>query len=493
MEVSWAALVAALITAVVAVFLRLLLPESVRRRGKWPIVFLTLSVLVRVIAIPLESHAVTKGFNLASALLLAMGMTGIGGMLVFDLFLARIGVRVPTILRDLLLAIGFVIAVFSIARYSGANLVGLVTTSAVLTAVIGLALQEPIANMFAGLSMQMDRTVVIGDFIKFGDRIGRVEKISFRATNVSTRDDDTVTIPNRWFMQHEVMNYSRPNPRHRMWCDVAFAYDHPPNDVKRILAEAVEDCPGVMADPAPTAILRSFGDSGINYVLLYWITDFARDILIDSDVRTRIWYAAKRHGLRIPYPTRTVHMHQETAEQRDRASERDHLDRLGALAKVDLFAMLDDGDVEMLARGMRKMTFARGETILRQGDPGDSLFLISAGEVAVNLAVDGAARQVATLGIGDIVGEASLMTGEPRGATCVAQGDVVAHMVSHDLFEKLLAAKPQLAEDISAILSERQTKLDAEREGLSAEAAALRQAEARNRTLTRIKQFFRLQ
>jgi small-conductance mechanosensitive channel/CRP-like cAMP-binding protein len=489
-HVSWTALVMALVTAVVALFLRRLLPRSEARRGKLPIIFLVLSFALRVLAVSIDSDTVTRGVNLASAILLAMGMTGIGGMLVFDLFLTRVGVRVPTILRDILLTIGFVIAVMTILSYSGANLVSLVTTSAVLTAVIGLALQEPMGNMFAGLSLQMDRTLAVGDFIKFGDRIGRIEKISFRATSVSTRDDDTVTIPNRYFMQHEVMNYSRPNPRHRMWCEVNFGYQHPPNDVKRILAEAVAGCPGVLGDPAPVAIVRNFGDNAIHYALLYWITDFARDIHIDSDVRTRIWYAAQRHGLEIPFPIRTVHMHQVTPGERDRADERDYLDRLGALQKVDLFAMLEDADVDLLARGMRKLTFARGETIIRQGEPGDSLFLISNGEVAVNLGVDGASRQVAMLKAGDIVGEASLMTGEPRGATCVAQSDVTCHMVGHDLFQRLLAQKPALAEDISAILSQRQIALDAEREGLSAEAAAARQAEARSRTLSRIRQFF---
>ena len=491
-EISWAALGIALATAFVALFLRMLLPASHKRRGRWPILFVTLSVLLRLIAVPIASHAVTKGFNLASAILLAMGMTGIGGMLVFDLFLARVGVRVPTILRDLLLAIGFVIAVMAILRQSGANLVGLLTTSAVLTAVIGLALQEPIGNMFAGLSLQLDRTISVGDYIKFADQIGRVDKISFRATTMTTRDFDTVTIPNRWFMQHEVINFSRPTSRHRMWCDVSFAYEHPPNDVKRVLTDAIAGCPDVLTDPPPTAVLRSFGDSAINYVLLYWITDFARDVHIDSDVRTRIWYAARRSGLEIPYPTRTVHMHQVTAGERDRASERDYLERLGALQKVELFSMLEDSDVDLLARDMRKLSFARGETLIQQGDPGDSLFLIASGEVAVHLAVDGASRQVATLQPGNIVGEASLITGEPRGATCVAQTDVTCHMIGHELFQRLLELKPKLAEDISAILSQRQTALDAEREGLSAEAAAARQAEARNRTLTRIRQFFGL-
>jgi CRP-like cAMP-binding protein len=84
------------------------------------------------------------------------------------------------------------------------------------------------------------------------------------------------------------------------------------------------------------------------------------------------------------------------------------------------------------------------------------------------------------------------MTGEPRGATCVADVDTVCHTIDHDLFKQLLARNPALAEDISEILSGRQTELEAEREGLSAEAAARRQAEARRRTLDRVRRFFHL-
>jgi small-conductance mechanosensitive channel/CRP-like cAMP-binding protein len=491
-NVSWTALALAVATGIVALFLRLLLPETVKGRGKLPVLFLFLSFGLRLLAISIDSHDVRTGFNLASAFCLALGMTGIGGMVVFDLVLTRIGVRVPTILRDILLTIGFVIACFSILRYSGANLVSLVTTSAVLTAVIGLALQEPMGNMFAGLSMQLDRTISIGDYVKFNDRIGQVKKISFRATTLVTLDDDTVTVPNRYFMQHEVMNYSRPTSTHRMWCEFSFAYHHPPNDVKKALEEAIGGCPGVLTTPAPRAVVRSFGDHGINYTLLYWIHDFANDVYIDSDVRTRIWYAARRHGLEFPFPTRTVYMHEVTAGEKTRASEADYLDRLGALAKVELFGTLDDADVDLLARGMRRVAFADGETLIKQGDPGDSLFLVTSGSVAVHLAVDGASRLVATLGPGDLLGEASLLTGEPRGATCVATSDVVCHTISHDLFEQVMARRPRLAEDLSAILSKRQTALEAEREGLSAEAAAARQAEERNKTLARIQAFFGL-
>jgi CRP-like cAMP-binding protein len=141
---------------------------------------------------------------------------------------------------------------------------------------------------------------------------------------------------------------------------------------------------------------------------------------------------------------------------------------------------------------MNRRLFSRGEVIVRQGDPGDSLFLIADGEVGVVLSVDGAERQVATLHGGDIFGEQSLMTGEARTATCVAVKDAHVHEVDHGLIRTLLEAKPALAEGFSAILSDRQHALEIERDGLSAEAASLRRDETKKRLLGRIKSYFRL-
>src|SRR6185436_9283966 len=97
--------------------------------------------------------------------------------------------------------------------------------------------------------------------------------------------------------------------------------------------------------------------------------------------------------------------------------------------------------------------------LVKQGDAGDSLFLIASGEIGVVLAVDGVERQVATLRSGDVLGELSLMTGENRTATCVALRDTEAHEISHSLFEHLLKSKPMLAETFSAILTDRQGAL----------------------------------
>lgn len=493
-DISWAAVALAIATVLASLFARRLLPPDRQDRGRLPIIFLLSSVALRALAVPIEMgdyDSIVVGFKLAAAITLAAGMTGVVGKMLFDVVVARF-FQFPTILRDILLFIAFVIALMTILQQSGANLVSLVTTSAVLTAVIGLALQQPIANMFAGLSLQLDRTVVVGDWIKIDNRVGRIDKITFRATTILTHDEDMLTFPNSYFMQNAVLNYSRPTDRHRMWCEVGFAYKHPPNDVKNVLEEALRGCEGVLETPAPTVLVRGFGDSSVTYAVLYWIRDFAQEWRIESAVRTRIWYAAQRTGLEIPFPIRTVHMTQITEEtaraDETRAQER----RRSALAKVELFGKLEEEDLDQLARGMKRRLFSRGEVVVRQGEPGDSLFLIADGTIGVVLSVDGAERQVATLHQGDILGEQSLMTGEARTATCVALEDAHVHEVDHTLIRLLLEAKPALAESFSAILSDRQHALEQERDGLSAEAASQRRDENKKRLLGRIKSYFRL-
>ena len=98
---------------------------------------------------------------------------------------------------------------------------------------------------------------------------------------------------------------------------VGFHYRHPPNEVKRILLDAVLGAPGVRSTPVPDCILLDFADSAITYALRYWISDFTHHAAIESAVRTQIWYAARRGGLEIPFPIRTIVMPSVAAEVED--------------------------------------------------------------------------------------------------------------------------------------------------------------------------------
>src|SRR3989442_7666272 len=304
---EWVVLSLAALALLAVPVLRRLLPRGRRHRGGGAILFLGASVVLSMGAILLGGMAVSLGsvVQVVSVLMLGIGLVAIAGLVVFDLVLARVGVDVPSILRDLLLVSVAVALVMGFLRLAGLDLFSLVTTSAVLTAVIGLALQSTIANVFGGLGLQLDRTLGRGEWIEVGRRVGPILEIPWRFTRIVTKDGDSVFVPNSELVAGEVLNFSRPTGAHRMTVRIGFQYRHPPDEVRRVLLDAVRDAPGVLDQPPPDCGPHEFGESAIVYGLRYWIADFERNTAIDEEVRTRIWYAAQRAGLEIPY-IRTV-------------------------------------------------------------------------------------------------------------------------------------------------------------------------------------------
>jgi small-conductance mechanosensitive channel/CRP-like cAMP-binding protein len=490
----WTGFIASFVTMVAVLFLRLLLPANKRTSGRAPLYLLAFSLLLRIGAVATEAVGAgtpTDALTFIATVFTGFAMTGVARLLLFDLFLGRI-FRVPATLQDLLQAAAFAVIFLGVMRARGVNLLSLITTSAVLTAVIGLALQSTIANMFAGLSLQTDRTIGVGDWVQMGGQVAKVAQIKWRSTLIITRDGHNVVIPNGELLKGQVTNLSRPSNRQRIWLKIGFHFRHPPNEVKRVLVDAVRGVTGILPQPEPDAIITDFGDHAVIYALRYWTNDVLNQEAIEGEARTRIWYAAQRAGLEIPFPIHTVTVNQVTDETLTRDQEKEFLERMAALARVDLFEPLEASDREILARGLQKVTFAGGEHIIRQGDPGDSLYLINKGQVAVRLAVEGVEREVATLNPGQFFGEMSLMTGEPRKASCAAVEDVTCYLVGHGAMRRAFEENPKLIERVSAVLGTRQSALEGEREDLSVEAKQRRSAEHRSRTLARIRDFFHL-
>jgi small-conductance mechanosensitive channel/CRP-like cAMP-binding protein len=494
-HVGWEGILLTLAVLLAMLFVRRLLPPDRRRRGRVHLVFLALSFLLRLAVGGLMTFEMSEAGTVVgfiSILLLAFGMTGLIALVVFDISLPRVHVEVPSLVRDILQGLAFLVIIIFVLQGAGVNLFGLITTSAVLTAIIGLALQSTISNLFAGLSLQVDRTIGVGDWIHVGSRVGRIAEIKWRSTLLVTRDGDNVILPNAHLLQNEVLNYSKPTNKHRMTLKIGFGYRHAPNEVKRMLIDCARGAPGVLTEPAPDAFPVDFADSAVTYALRYWIDDVQREAPIEGEVRTRVWYAAQRENVEIPFPIRTVFMNQVSKSEADEEAEREVAERASVLARNELFRTLEPKELEILAREARTVRFAHGEIIIRQGDPGDSLYLVQRGDVVVRLAVEGAEREVATIHAGQFFGEMSLVTGEPRRATCAAKTDVLCHVVDHTALRQLLSERPTIADQVSLILGERQSQLEGERENLSAEARARRAAENSSKLLGRIRNFFNL-
>jgi len=452
-------LVGATLALLALPILRWLAPRSRRHRGGPARLFLGLAILLALSAIGVGTMGAASPGNilqLISLLALILGLVGMGGLFVFDIVLPRLRIDVPSIVRDLVLVTIGVAIGMGFLRLAGLDVFSLVTTSAVLTAVIGLALQSTIANVFSGLGLQLDRTLRHGEWIEVGNRVGKILEIGWRSTRIQTKDGDTVFVPNSELISKEVLNFARPTGAHRMTVRIGFHYRHPPNEVRRVLLAAIRDIPGIVDHPAPDCGPIEFGDSAVVYALRYRIADFAHDTTIDEEVHTRVWYAARRAGLEIPFPIRTLVSSHEAASARAAAEGHEQEEALHRLEATEPFSRLGAESRRRCAREIRRVEFARGEHVLRPEEPDDCLYLIDSGEVTVRLRSNGTTREVATLRAGSLLGRKLL----PGDDECTAHSDLVLYRFDDRALEEVLAADPQLGAGLSALAAARHAALE---------------------------------
>jgi small-conductance mechanosensitive channel/CRP-like cAMP-binding protein len=420
---------------------------------------------------------------------IAIGTVRAGLTLFVDLYLRqREGAVVSAIFRDVASTIAYFLVIVVVLRTTlDINLTSLVATSAVLTVIIGLALQDLLGNLFSGLVLELEAPFSYGDWIRAGGFEGTVVEIGWRTTKLRTRVNESVTLPNALLSKEAVVNYSRPDPLYGDTLSFSAAYEAPPNVVRDVVLAVFDNDRGVMRTPRTEIRLKNYGDSGIEYAIRYWITDFGELERIRSRVMTNIWYALDRAGIRIPFPARDVFVYSGTAPSLVAVQP----DLIGLLREVTLLAPLDDAALARLAPRVRRLTYGRGEAIVREGERGDSFYVIERGEAEVTLDHGQAAKSLGRLEPGDFFGEMSLLAGEPRNATVRALTDLTVLMISHEAFRECVAADPALLGPLSEIAAQRQAaQAERRREAdpVPAEAAIQRALLLRER----IKAFLRL-
>ena len=422
---------------------------------------------------------------LAGVLSLSFAVISMLSLFFFDVVGRRSSV--PRILRDVTTAIACSVLFVVLLSRAGVNVLHLVTTSAVITVVIGLALQDTLGNIISGVAMQLDSAFNIGDWVRVDDKVtGKVREIRWRSTLIETRNGDQVIFPNTLVNRAQVVRFQHGSLQHRQWVYFHAALRHPPNRVVDAVLAALVGTPNVSALTPPDCIVWDFDDMGTKYAVRYRLVDILPDDGTDSEVRKRIWYALHRAELEMTLPGRTLHMIQvpEDAEQR----ARDLGKRLATLARIEFLAPLDAQEREQLASGLRFHRYCRGEEIIRQGHAGDSLFVLVKGTVAVRLDIAGVAHELTQLHVGDFFGEMSLLTGAPRRATVVAVEDTDCYLLDRVLIEGVLKQKPVLATQIGKLLSDREQSLEKEQERAKLGTVAPSEKDL----LDRIRDFFGL-
>lgn len=435
-----------------------------------------------------------RHINFYSWLVFIFALFRVGLYIYGDLFIVRLKHgSFPAAFKNIITAFVVVVATLILLKETlNINVTSLIATTTVLTATIGLAFQSTLANMLAGLTIHIEKPLRQGDWISVGGHEGRVMDITLRSTRIMTIENNEVFIPNSRILSEAVVNYSLPFAATVRKLTVGVSYSIPPNRVKDAVAAVLSGIEGVEKHPAPQIRVLNYGDFSINYEIRYEISDFARYIEIDAEIMNLLWYRFKRDGIEIPFPVRNVLLRQVTEQTEQAEQERREEGLLELIGKVDILSPLSRTELKGLAKTVRVEFYAAGEFPVRQGDAGDSFYIIKQGKVDVIVdKSSGETAVVATLGPGDFFGEMSLLTGEARSASIRVKEDAEFIVIDKESFRSTLVDNPSIAESLSRILSERQAGLVAERERLGT-ATAGRHKETSGRLLERIREFFGL-
>ncbi len=449
----------------------------IRRKLRLSLVLLVLylAVDVAVAFYPFSAATVQQLTAFGKLAVVAALINALVFVLINPLRADRVPDRFPIILQDTIV-IGLVVLASTFLSQE------LVTTSAVSAVVLGFALQDTLGNAFAGLAIQSEKPFHVGQWVKVGDNHeGRVAEVTWRATKLRTKAGNFVILPNNVVAKEAIVNYSEPAAPLRLEVEVGASYLAPPNQVKAAMMGAIRHSSRVLAAPAPEVLLVAFDASAIAYRARFWIDDFGADELARDEVRTAIYYSFQRHGIEIPWPLQ-VQYEREWVEPdvNKKVEEEEEL-----LASVDLFATLPPEMRNQIARSAPMSVYGSGETIVRQGDEGQSMFIVLSGTVSVVL--QPSREEVARIERGGYFGEMSLLTGEPRSATVLAVGDVVVVEIGAELFRRLGAIHPEAIEKIGMAAMVRRAGLEqmkiASSETVTVETTTL---------MTRMKKFLRL-
>ena len=300
-----------------------LLDDAILQAFKTPSIYLAIGIGLQI-GIDLselpEKHIslIVKIIHIIIILSLTLATSNLAGNL-FKGYVQRSNLPIPTtglasgIMRGAIVMIGFLIML----NVMGISIAPLLTALGVGGLAVALALQDTLANLFAGIHILVERSIRVGDFVRLETgQEGYVDDITWRTTRIRMLPNNIVVIPNSKLSQSVVTNYFLPEPQMAVPIQVGVSYDADIDLVEQALLEvaqrAIGEVPGLLADPAPQVrFIPGFGESSLDFTLIAQVRQFADQAPVQHELRKRIFKEFKAKGIEIPYPHRTVYVKRE--------------------------------------------------------------------------------------------------------------------------------------------------------------------------------------
>ncbi|NHF73118.1 mechanosensitive ion channel [Paracoccus sp. 12-3] len=201
----------------------------------------------------------------------------------------------------------FTLAIMIGLRAIGLDLTGLAVFSGAVGVGIGFGLQKVVSNLVSGVIILLDKSVKPGDVISLGDTFGWIDALGARYVSVVTRDGKEYLIPNEDLVTNQVVNWSHTNDFVRLDVHFGTSYRDDPHMVSKVAINAAMSVKRVLAQRTPVCWITGFGDSSVDYVLRFWISDAQGGLTnVRGQVYLALWDAFKEAGVSVPYPQREV-------------------------------------------------------------------------------------------------------------------------------------------------------------------------------------------
>jgi CRP-like cAMP-binding protein len=297
-----------------------------------------------------------------------------------------------------------------------------------------------------------------------------VVETNWRETRLKTVGGHMLIVPNSKVAESVIHNMTHPTRMRRVRITVGASYSDPPASVLAALEASAESVPEVLREPRPSAVLAEFKDFGINYDLRFWTNQYYDRARLISDVQSRIWYQFKRRGIEIPFPMSDkllndfmeVVQRQRSLPPADQETER----VLGELRKSDFCRKLlldeqgrplvDDASLRPVAQMMKRVFYTQGETLFRQGEVGESAYVLVRGTIDGRVEYDADVQpHVFVVRTGALLGEMSLVSGLPRTATLRAADEVEVLEIPNAAFVQLLGIRPDIPAKLAELVAQR--------------------------------------
>lgn len=237
---------------------------------------------------------------------------------IFKNYLQKSQLPIPTtglfygILKGVILVVGILITL----SVFGISITPLITALGVGGLAVALALQDTLANLFAGLHILVEKSIRVGDFIKLETgQEGHVEDITWRTTRIKMLANNIVVIPNSKLAQSIVTNYYLLEKRLAVLIPVSVSYSSDPDKIEEILLDvtnsAIGDIQGLLSEPAPAVrFIPGFGQSSLDFTLICHVNEFTAQFIVQHELRKRIFKRFQKEGIEIPFPQTVVHIKQ---------------------------------------------------------------------------------------------------------------------------------------------------------------------------------------